>query len=267
MANDKFSQLPTVVNATLSDIVAAVQSGNSVQETLQQIFNLFLSKTILSFAGNPNGNVAGNIYQLCWDTSNAVLYICITSGNAATAVWDQAGTIPDATNSAVLVSSSTGSPVWTSTMTNGQIVIGSTGATPVRAALTAGSGISISNGAGSITISSTGSGMGWNEVTNTSANMVADSGYVTNNVGLVTLTLPTTAAFGTPISVIGKGSGGWLIAQNSGQSIRIGNAVSSTGTGGSIASTNAFDSINLICTTADTVWTAVGGPQGNITVT
>lgn len=42
-------------------------------------------------------------------------------------------------------------------MSNGQLMIGSTGADPVIANLTAGTGISITNGAGSITISSSGS--------------------------------------------------------------------------------------------------------------
>lgn len=40
---------------------------------------------------------------------------------------------------------------------NGQLPIGSTGAAPVLATLTAGSGISVTNGAGSITIAATGS--------------------------------------------------------------------------------------------------------------
>ncbi len=64
------------------------------------------------------------------------------------------------TNSAVLVSNSTGTPSWSSTMTNGQVIIGSTGATPVAATLTAGSGISITPGAGTITITATGGGGG-----------------------------------------------------------------------------------------------------------
>jgi len=42
--------------------------------------------------------------------------------------------------------------------TNGQLPIGSTGANPVLATLTAGSGVTITNGAGSIEISATGSG-------------------------------------------------------------------------------------------------------------
>ena len=58
-------------------------------------------------------------------------------------------------NSASLVTNSSGVPAWSSTMTNGQVIIGSTGATPTAATLTAGSNITITNAAGSITINST----------------------------------------------------------------------------------------------------------------
>ncbi len=90
---------------------------------------------------------------------------------------------------------------------------------------------------------------------------MADSGYVTNNAGVVTVTLPTTAAFGTALSIIGKGAGGWALAQNSGQNIQIGSVSSTVGAGGSVASTNRYDSIDLLCTTANTTWTVQGGPQ------
>jgi len=56
-------------------------------------------------------------------------------------------------NSAVLVTGATGVPVWSGTMTNGQVIIGSTGATPVAASLTAGANITLTPGAGSLTIS------------------------------------------------------------------------------------------------------------------
>lgn len=59
-------------------------------------------------------------------------------------------------NSALLVTSSTGVPAWSGSMTNGQIIIGSTGANPNLTTLTSGAGISITNGAGSITIATTG---------------------------------------------------------------------------------------------------------------
>ncbi|MFT2543135.1 hypothetical protein ACMWP9_34595, partial [Escherichia coli] len=74
-------------------------------------------------------------------------------------------------NSATLVTNASGVPLMTASMTNGQVLIGSTGGTPTPATLIAGSGISISNGAGSITISGTGSGIGWTEVTGTSQSM------------------------------------------------------------------------------------------------
>lgn len=37
--------------------------------------------------GNPNGTVAGNLYWLCYDITNKVLYICTASGSTVTAVW------------------------------------------------------------------------------------------------------------------------------------------------------------------------------------
>ena len=44
--------------------------------------------------------------------------------------------------------------------TNGQLLIGSTGANPVAATITAGSNITVTNGAGSITIAASGGGSG-----------------------------------------------------------------------------------------------------------
>lgn len=185
-------------------------------------------------------------------TANQIAYYATTG----TAVSGLTGA-----NSSMLVTNSTGVPAMTASLTNGQIIIGSTGATPTPATLTAGTGIGISNGAGSITISVTGSGMAWTEVAGTSQAMTADNGYISSNAGVVTLTLPVTAAVGTAISIIGKGAGGWTIAQNSGQIIQIGNVASTTGVAGTVSSSNRYDSLNLICTTANTVWTNSGAPQ------
>lgn len=55
-------------------------------------------------------------------------------------------------NRATLVTNTTGVPVMTSSMTNGQVVIGSTSGTPTPATLTAGTNITITNAANSITI-------------------------------------------------------------------------------------------------------------------
>lgn len=285
MANEMITQLPTVGSATLSDIIYAVQGyvspaspGTSVQESLQQVFNLMLANTILHNAGNPNGAVAGNIYQLCWDTTHQVMYVCVTSGTTSTAVWvdispgsglisptDGGTGLSNPTAHSILIAegASNFNPIL---LTNGQVLIGSTGADPVPSTLTAGPGISIANAAGSVTISGTASGIGWTDVTAASQAMVADSGYTANRSSLVTLTLPATAAYGTGLAVVGKGTGGWSIAQNSGQNIQIGSLSSTIGVGGSVSSTNQFDSVNFVCTVANTTWTVLGGPQGNLAI-
>lgn len=44
-----------------------------------------------SYAGNPNTNVAGNyVGQPIWDSTNKKDYRCTTTGDAATAVWEEA---------------------------------------------------------------------------------------------------------------------------------------------------------------------------------
>lgn len=61
-------------------------------------------------------------------------------------------------NSGSLVTSLTGVPTWLGPLTNGQIIIGSTGAIPIATTITQGAGVTITNGPGSITIAATGSG-------------------------------------------------------------------------------------------------------------
>jgi len=133
--------------------------------------------------------------------------------------------------------------------------------------ITAGTNISVTFSGGNLVIAGTGSAsIGWNNVTTTSVNMIADAGYVANNAGLVTLTLPATASFGTIVYVQGFGAGGWQVAQNAGQHIQVGVLASTVGATGYIASTNQYDSIALVCVVANTVWTSLAGIQGNITV-
>lgn len=105
----------------------------------------------------------------------------------------------------------------------------------------------------------------WTTVTGTTQALVVNNGYVLNNAGVVTGTLPATAAVGDRIEIVGLGAGGWAIAQNAGQLIHLGSSTTTTGVGGSLASTNRYDSITLICIVTTTTWTVMG-PVGNITV-
>lgn len=124
-----------------------------------------------------------------------------------------------------------------------------------------------SNGAGAEpTWEDAATGFTWNEETGTSANMVVNNGYITNNAGLVTVTLPSTAAVGDVVRVTGKGAGGWRIAQNASQTIYFGTMATTTGVGGRLDSTQQRDSIELLCVTANNDWNVLSS-IGNITVT
>ncbi len=106
-------------------------------------------------------------------------------------------------NSSVLATSSTGVPTWLGALTNGQVIIGSTGATPVAATLTAGSGVTITPGAGTITIAASGSGGTVTSVTASSP--LLSSGGATPDISIGSSTgagavvLQTSGALITPL--------------------------------------------------------------------
>lgn len=128
-----------------------------------------------------------------------------------------------------------------------------------------GAGITTNGSGATVTITATGGGFTWNTVSGTSASLAASNGYITDNVGLVTLTLPASATVGDTFHITGLGAGGWLIAQNSGQLIHFGASVTTTGVGGSLASTNQYNTITLVCTVTDTTFNVLSS-IGNITV-
>ena len=113
---------------------------------------------------------------------------------------------------------------------------------------------------------SLGGGETVNEETGTSVTATANESYICNNASLVTVTLPSTISVGDKIRVIAKGSGGFKIAQNSGQTIHFGNSSTTTGTSGDISSTNQYDVVELMCITADTDFVAISS-VGNLQIT
>ena len=149
--------------------------------------------------------------------------------------------------------------------TNGQLVVGSTGNTPVLAAISPGAGISVTNGAGTITVAAVGGGTTWTDVAGVSQAIVANNSYTANNAGLVTLTLPVAMAYGSVVEICGKGAGGWLLAQQAGQTIFYGSSTTTPGAGGSIASTGQYNSIKIVCTVADLSFTVIAA-VGNHTI-
>lgn len=156
----------------------------------------------------------------------------------------------------------------TKVLTDGQLLIGSTGVDPVGAVLTStGGSVTITNTAGSINLETAAAGETWVNVTGASQTIAISTGYTASNASAVAFSLPTTAAYGTVFEVTtGTTAGGWTIAQAAGQSIKFGNTTTTTGTGGSLASTAVGDTVRILCIVANTTFQVLGS-QGEITVT
>jgi hypothetical protein len=95
-------------------------------------------------------------------------------------------------------------------------------------------------------------GVTWNIDNTGTISASVNNGYICNAAGQTVITLPSTAGVGALIEVVGNGVGGWKIAQNAGQSIRLGVYSSTVGALGYLASTDQYDSVKLLCTVADT---------------
>jgi len=168
-------------------------------------------------------------------------------------------------NSATLVTNGSGVPAWQA-LTAGQILVGTTASAPAATTISSGTGITVTSASGSITVSLSGAGPGtltWNDVSGTSQAAAVNNGYIISNAGQTTVTLPATAAEGSVFAVQGKGAAGWILQANTGQVIHLGS--SATSSAGSLTSTNQWDSVIIVCVTADTTF-AVTSVIGNLTV-
>lgn len=124
-----------------------------------------------------------------------------------------------------------------------------------------GTGVATTSGSGTtFTVNVPGGGIiSWTVLTSSGNphQMAVNHGYVANdNATRVTLTLPATAAIGDVIRVLGRGSSGWEVLQNAGQSIHLQSDTSTVGVTGNIQSTDRYDTVELICLVANTEWIA-----------
>lgn len=196
MANSAFTvsgsatgagSVTSVALASLDGLIAITGSPITTSGTI----NLQLNTIPVTVGGTGLTTTVAN--QLLYSSSNDVI------AGLATA------------NSSILATSSAGVPTWLGPLTNGQVIIGSTGNIPVATTLTAGSGVTITPGAGTITIAASGSG---GTITNvTASSPLASSGGTTPDISIssstgsgavVLATSPTlvTPALGTPTAIV-----------------------------------------------------------------
>lgn len=249
-----FTRINPIANTSYPLVTTAIQTQTTAATTvLMQAYNTggasyttFL--TLTADATTPTCDLSDSVTK-----AGGYIY---RAGGTKVAVSDGGTGVGTLTSHGILYGNGTGNVQALAEASNGQIPVGSTGNAPVLATITAGTGISVTNGAGSITIASATGGVTWTEVTGTSASLAVNNGYIANNAGLVTLTLPTTAVLGDTIRIIGKGAGLWKLAQNASQFVNIVNTTTTTGATGSLTATEQFDCLTVTCTTANNGWTA-----------
>lgn len=150
---------------------------------------------------------------------------------------------------------------------DGQLYIGRTDTgRPVAANISAGTGVTITNGPNTISIAVSGGGLTWSTVTAATLAAAINNGYVLNHSATpCVVTLPATAAIGSKVALKGLlGSGGWTATANTGQTIQFG-AVSSS-SAGSFSSTTDTDSCELTCIVANLTWELSNAVTSGLTV-
>lgn len=130
-----------------------------------------------------------------------------------------------------------------------------------------GSGITTSGSGNTLTITATGTGFAWNMVTSGAPvnpiQIVAENGYSCQGVALVTFILPLAPNFGDTF-IIASTSSRFRIAANGGQQMRIGNAISTAGSGTATSNT-AGDFVEMVYVGSNIFQSFA--PQGTLTLT
>jgi hypothetical protein len=161
------------------------------------------------------------------------------------------------TNHSLLVGAGTATITNLGVATDGQLPIGSTGADPVLATLTAGTGIGIVNAAGSITISAAPAADNWVDQ-GSSTTIASNTNYFVT--AAATLTLPASPVQGDTIVIDCDTADAVVIQANTGQFIRIGNVIS--GSAGTATNSLRGDAVTLTYRAATTTWHGRGVEGG-----
>lgn len=242
-------QIP--IGSTGADpVIAAITAGTGISVTngAGSITIAAGASVATTYSGNTgSATPAANVINLVGTGS------LTSSATGSTVTFALTGL----TNHSLLVGAGTATITNLGVAANGAIPIGSAGADPVLTTITAGTGISVTNGAGSITIAATTGAPTWiNQGTSTT--IAVNTNYFAT--GAATLTLPASPAQGDTIEIDVDTASTVILQANTGQVIRLGNTVSSTA--GTMTNSAQGDAITLTYRATGTTWHGRGS-QGN----
>lgn len=242
-------------------LTAATNHGIMVWETPNSATPLALTNGQVLIGSTGADPVAATLTQ----TSNQVL-VATGGGTITLSTPQDIATTSDVTfNSAVfggntakafVYSDASKKAVSTAAAANGELLIGSTGAVPAKATISQGAGITVTNGAGTITIAANGGGS--LTVTSKTADytvLSGDSGTFFDNTGAggsVNFTLPTAAA-GLHYYIYTDAVQTVTVTAGTSTTIRIGSSISASA--GNITNNTAGTGIHLVAISA-TQWVA-----------
>jgi hypothetical protein len=158
----------------------------------------------------------------------------------------------------VLIGEGTGSIVATTPGTNGQLLIGSTGADPAFSTVTTTTGLVFTPGAHTLAIDITNGG--YLVLVGTGGAIVTQTSNVVSQSAQASFSLPAVAAVGSMFLIASAHSntGGWIITQGSGQEIWLNTSHTTNGPTGTLAGA-VSTSVVIMCTVANTEFIVVGG--------
>lgn len=164
-------------------------------------------------------------------------------------------------NRGAFVTNSSGVPNLVSLNGNGLIVIGSASSQPAAGNLTAGTGISIVNGANTITINSAGGGVTWSDTSGV-ATMSSNNGYFVT--GAATPTLPASPSSGDVVEFVVLTAALCTVTANAGQKINLAGSLSATA--GTASTSTAGFTLKLVYRSTGATWWAIAS-EGSWTIT
>ena len=219
--------------------------------------------TVTGTSGGALSPIAGNITIV--GTANQISF----AGAGSTLTASLIGPYTPATYTAhgVLVGEGTGSIVATTPATNGQVLLGSTGADPAFGTITTTTGLAFTTGAASLALNVLHGGYNVNAAS-AGVPLVAQNSYTVTAAGATSFSLPATAAVGDTIelaSALGN-TGGWIITQGAGQEIWSGTLHTTNGATGTLAGA-IHTTVTLMCTIANVEFIVLAGSPNGLTFT